>query len=237
MDEKDLKFDRTKHVCYSKQAKAAVLKYLSEHYPGEEDKLFERIQLKYVEFLLDQPYLGGKKSTHNGAGGTYDSILVFACYDVLDRKIEINDIYELCNSVFMQSFEKMGKVFNCNHPCVMRLMQKVFESVAKGDDKALAEGAETYIMKVEPYDKTQGVRYRFDRCPIADFAKKHGYLEIMPALCNGDYPAMELLHAGLIRRHTCANGDVCDYWIVGDKSELLKEHPRKTDENGYFYND
>lgn len=26
------------------------------------------------------------------------------------------------------------------------------------------------------------------------------------AICNGDYPAMELLHAGLIRKTTCANG-------------------------------
>ncbi len=29
---------------------------------------------------------------------------------------------------------------------------------------------------------------------------------------------MEYINAALIRRHTCANSDVCDYWIVGDQS-------------------
>ncbi|WP_455950663.1 hypothetical protein [Eubacterium sp.] len=58
----------------------------------------------------------------------------------------------------------------------------------------------------------------------------------MPAICNGDYPAMELLHVGLICKTTCTNGTVCDYWVVGDKSPYLTEHPRKADVRGYFYN-
>ena len=29
---------------------------------------------------------------------------------------------------------------------------------------------------------------------------------------------MEYINAALIRRHTCAHSDVCDYWIVGDQS-------------------
>ena len=66
---------------------------------------------------------------------------------------------------------------------------------------------------------------------------KYGYLDIMPAFCNSDYPAMEYINAALIRKHTCANSDICDYWIVGDKSEEAKEHPKKTDEKGYWYND
>ena len=41
----------------------------------------------------------------------------------------------------------------------------------------------------------------------------------------------------MIRKHTCANSNVCDYWIVGDKSEATKEHPKKTDEKEYWYND
>lgn len=53
------------------------------HYSEEEAKeLWERIQLKYVEFLKDLPYLGGKKWVHNGAGGTYDCIAIFAYYEV-----------------------------------------------------------------------------------------------------------------------------------------------------------
>ena len=51
------------------------------------------------------------------------------------------------------------------------------------------------------------------------------------------YPAMEMIHGHLIRRYTCANADLCDYWIVGDESEAAKEHPKKMDDKGYWYND
>lgn len=41
--------------------------------------------------------------------------------------------------------------------------------------------------------------YEFTTCPTAEFAKKHDLLEVMPALCNPDFTAMELLHARLVR--------------------------------------
>jgi hypothetical protein len=91
-------------------------------------------------------------------------------------------------------------------------------------------------MEVEPFDKEKGSHYQFHRCPIVEFAKKHGYLSVMPAFCNDDYPGMELLHASLIRKNTCSNGKVCDYWIVGDRSKYSKQYSKKKDENGYWYN-
>lgn len=139
--------------------------------------------------------------------------------------------------LFIGNFEKIGKIINANRPLCMRILQFSFQSAAKKDQAHETERPDNYIMRVEPFDKRLGVRYRFEKCPIADFAKKHGYLHLMPALCNGDYPLFEAMHSGLIRRHTCANGDVCDYWIVGSESEFLKEHPRKTDKDGYWYNE
>lgn len=49
----------------------------------------------------------------------------------------------------------------------------------------------------------------------------------MPAICNADYPIFEAMHSGLIRKHTCANSDICDYWIVGSESEYLKSIQEK----------
>ena len=46
----------------------------------------------------------------------------------------------------------------------------------------------------------------------------------MPALCNVDFAAMELLHARLVRTTTCANGCKCDYTICGDQDPYLKKH-------------
>lgn len=238
MDEKSLNYDRKKHVCYSKKVKEVIQEHLHMHYSAEEAMEFwEKIQLQYVEFLKDLPYLGGKRCTHNGVGGTYDCIAIFAYYEVQDQKPSVEELYEMNNQTFLPSFEFLGKIVNANKPFLLRLMNVAFVSTAKKDSKNLEKDPNGYIMKVEPYDKEKGIHYRFDRCPIAEFAKAHNYLDLMPAFCNGDYPAMNLMHAGLIRKHTCANSNTCDYWIVGDQSPYLKEHPRKKDEDGYWYND
>lgn len=238
MDEKNLDFDRKKHVCYSQKVKEVIQEHLRMRYPSEEaDRLWEKIQLQYAAFLKDLPYLGGKKCTHNGTGGTYDCIAIFAFYEVQEKKPSLEELYEMNNQTFLPAFEALGKLVNANNGFLLRLMHAAFVSVAKRDNERINEIPNGYIMRVEPYDKEEGIHYRFDRCPLAEFAKAHGYLELMPAFCNGDYLAMELMHAGLIRRYTCANSDVCDYWIVGDKSPHLKEHPKKTDEKGYWYNE
>ena len=53
-----------------------------------------------MAFLKDIPYLGGKKNTHNGVGGTYDCIMLFAYYEVLAPKPSINELYEMNVAVF-----------------------------------------------------------------------------------------------------------------------------------------
>lgn len=237
MKESELKIDWKKHVCYSKQAKKVIRKRLAEQFDAAEtEKRWEDIQLKYVEYLETLPYLGGKKNGHNGAGGTYDCIAILAYYEVMDRKPDIEEIYELNNAVFLPSFRALGKLFNINHPWQMKLLNRIFEMTAKKDAAEELRCPAGYRMYAEPFDPDTGIHYRFEQCPIAEFAKAHDLLEIMPAMCNGDYPAMELLHAGLIRKTTCANADVCDYWIVGDQSPYLREYPKQTDARGYIYN-
>lgn len=63
-----------------------------------------------------------------------------------------------------------------------------------------------YKMNIAAFDAQEPMYYEFTACPAAEFAKKHGLLEIMPALCNPDFEAMELIHAKLVRKTTCANG-------------------------------
>lgn len=132
MKESELKIDWKKHVCYSKQAKKVIRKRLAEQFDaGETEKRWEDVQLKYVEYLETLPYLGGKKNGHNGAGGTYDCITVLAYYEVMDRKPDIEEIYELNNAVFLPSFRALGKLFNINHPWQMKLLNRIFEMTAK----------------------------------------------------------------------------------------------------------
>ena len=188
----------------------------------EAERYWKKVLTQYEAFLKDLPDFGGKKSRHNGPGGTYDCISLFAYYEALNHEPDMDELYEMNCEVFLSEFKKMAGIVNANKPLLRRILHLAFKMTAKTDEGR--EGG--YIMKVETYRK-DGVRYRFDRCPIAKFSKTHGYLDIMPAFCNSDYPAMECINAALIRKHTCANSNVCDYWIVGDKSEAAKLDRRR----------
>lgn len=102
--------------------------------------------------------------------------------------------------------------------------------------KSVTSLEEIEEMNVAPYQKDKPIYYEFTKCPIAEFAQKHDLLEVMPALCNPDYTAMELIHARLIRHTTCSNGCKCDYTICGDRDIYCTEHPEYKDEQGYRRN-
>ncbi len=225
-----MEVDLKKHLLYSKQIEEIVGEFIRKKL-GEEavESTLDDVREQYAIFLKDLPYLGGKKCTHNGVGGTYDCIYVFALYEVLEDKPTIEELYEMNNAVLLPSFQNMPRFVNANKPWVLRLINFVFKVTAKGDKKLREKSSGGYIMEVEPYDPKVGAKYHFDYCPLAEFARKNGYLEIMPAFCNSDYPAMEVIHAALIRKNTCANSTHCDYWIVGDQSKYTKQYPRKTD--------
>lgn len=78
-----------------------------------------------------------------------------------------------------------------------------FQVTRKKTKKHTDEWIGNYHLNVSTYDKEKGIRYEFTTCPIADFAKQHGYTHLMPAMCNPDYPMFEAMHGGLIRKSTC----------------------------------
>ena len=189
---KELGIDLSKHVMYSEIIEKVVKTYLKEKVgPEKVEDTLKSIEEQYAQYLKELPYIGGKKSIHNGEGGTYDCIFLFALYEALNHKPTMQDIYDLNCSVFLPSFEKLKKwkFIDANHALILRIIHFVFRVAAwmGRKDRKTETG---FIMCVEPFVKTEGIHYRFDRCPIAEFAKAHHLLHLMPALCNGDYPAM-----------------------------------------------
>lgn len=229
MKDKGLRFDRTCHVLYTKSCKKEIQKKIALHYPPDErENVWEKVQKQYVCFLSDwRTDLGGKKNFHNGRGGNYDCIALMAYYAVCKNVTGIAEIEEMEGNLFLGTFRKM-KFVDCNKPFFKKLMYMAFLNAKKQCDKW-----RDFKMNVAPYKKGKPIYYEFTECPAAEFAKKHGLSEVMPALCNPDFEAMECIHARLVRKTTCANGEKCDYTICGDRDEYLKRHPEYRDENGY----
>ena len=232
MHDDEVIFDRRYHVIYSQECKKEILKKIKLHYAEEKiNEVFEAVQKQYSEYLKNyRTDLGGKANFHNGVAGTYDCIALFSYYTVCRDKTSFEEIEEMNNNLFLPAFKKLSFV-DCNKGLYKRLIYLSFKIAEKKCGKW-----NDYAMKVSPYHKNEPIRYEFTSCPIAEFAKEHGLLEILPALCNGDYAAMELLHAKLVRRTTCGNGNVCDYAIYGNKDERLLEHTEYVNTEGYRTN-
>lgn len=220
-------------MLYSKACKKQIRAKIALHYPEEKrEAVWGRVQRQYVDFLADwRTDLGGKRNFHNGAGGTYDCIALMAYYTVCKAVTSISEIEKMESALFLPAFRILSMFVDCNKPIFKRLMYKSFLNAQKQCDKW-----RDYDMHVAPFDKNKPIYYEFTACPVAEFARRHDLLEVMPALCNPDYTAMELIHARLIRKTTCANGSRCDYTICGDKDTYLNEHPEYQDEAGYRRN-
>ena len=76
----------------------------------------------------------------------------------------------------------------------------------------------TWDFNLDERKHRDGVYYYFTRCPLNNYARKFGYLEILPVCCELDYLLTEANHAVLHREQTLASGgSICDYWVVPDK--------------------
>lgn len=232
MNDSSLQFDRTCHVLYSRACKKQIKSKIALHYlPEQREAVWTQVQLKYVGFISGwRTDLGGKSNFHNGPGGNYDCVALMAYYTVCKEVTGLAEIEEMESELFLPAFRRLSFV-DCNKPFFKRLLHKAFMNAKKRCDKW-----GDFKMNVAPFDKDKPIYYEFTECPVAEFAKEHGLLEIMPALCNPDFKGMELIHARLVRKTTCANGCRCDYTICGDRDQYLKDHPEYTDEDGYRRN-
>ena len=178
MNDKDLQFDRSCHVLYSKACKKEIKRKIASHYPeSERDEVWTKVQLKYAEYLKGwRTDLGGKKNFHNGKGGTYDCIALMIYYAVCKDVTSFCEIEEMEGNLVLPAFRKL-KFVDCNKPFWKKLMYKAFCSAKSKCDKW-----RDYEMNVAPYEKDKPIYYEFTACPAAEFAKKFDLTEIMPAL-------------------------------------------------------
>ena len=232
MREKDLPFDRTKHMVYTNNAKKCVQKLLHRYYDEQTAaRLWEKVQLKYCEYLKDEPALAGLKITTS----IYDPILIFAWYAVVPDRPALEEVQQDIYRSFFGSFGVMGKVFNLNRKPDNRLAASIFQKANDIRVEEIKKFPESFRMGCCAYEKEDGViRYSFTQCPNAEFAKRHHMEDVLPVLCNCDHLAMQAIHASLIREGTCVTSDCCDYCIVGDRNPIATEYELKTAENGLW---
>ena len=158
------------------------------------------------------------------ASNLYEGLIFLALWDASDRKISVEELRTISEE--MMSFpllKAMGLMINANKKSGMARIAKMMHKDAAWLEAHPQYKAYSWDFHFDETKHQDGFYYHFTQCPLNTFARKEGYLEVLPIMCDIDYKTAALMHAKLYRDHTLAgSGEVCDYWFVGDKVENPK---------------
>jgi len=211
-----------------KAIKKEFIRYTKRHYPEEAKKIIRKAEELFPVLYAKAPDIGGKE---NLMSYNLDLMILSASfYEASDHRIDGKAITEMAKSI-VGKYRFLRHIINVNRPWQMKLvrsaMYKRYVPYAKLVDEKVSQGqwGNTWRVKINPKNVDEGVAFDLIGCPLADYARENGYMNLLPYMCASDHLIPELVHAKLIRTHTCALGsEACDYWYVGDESETVKAY-------------
>ena len=191
--------------------------------------LYEREMLEYF------PYIGGDKAS--GTSNLTDGFMLVACMKVLEGYGKSLDEAAYVATLSYQRYAaKMPGI-------VKKLGCRVIKSGLMNrfmhmKDKKNAANAEAYpgSFETETQEPTSeySVIYHTKVCPLAAFAKEHGFERYQPYECNLDYAIFGELNVPLRRTHTCfQDGDYCDFCLARNGDPLPFWPPVFTQDNEF----
>lgn len=206
--------------------KKAFIRYTRAHFPGEAEAIIDRAEALFPVLYAKAPSIGGKENLM--AYNLDLMILSAAFYEASGRRIDGEAIMDMARGLFGR-YRFLRRVVNVNRPWQMRLLRRFmygrYVPYARLAEEKVASGewGNSWRVRINPRNVQEGVAFDLVGCPLADYARANGYTQLLPYMCACDHLIPPLMHAKLIRTHTCALGsDSCDYWYVGDESEAAK---------------
>lgn len=202
------------------------------------DDILPEIWHVYETDMLERfPFIGGDKvsGTKNLTGAymfaAMGEVLKNYGTDTMESGHLMVMIYER-NIMKMPAFMRkiMGRIFTDPKLLNKMFLKKDAQNAANAAENPGSFETETQIPPEEGYDFS----YHNKVCPLSDFAKKYGYEEYMPYLCNLDYVMFGILGAPLFRARTCfEDGGYCDFKLKLGVKPLEYWPPVFTQGKGY----
>jgi len=199
--------------------------YCRQHYPDKKEEIYAEAERWYKEFLKQMPDVGGKENKM--AANMNDWFTFLSFYEASGHEIDGKALLKI-KQAEADRLRFLGKIVNGNKSkWIYKVLEKIYTKYKKQLDEHRGKGewTESWDVRINPDNRTEGFCFHLVGCPIACHAKEHGYEELLPYVCRTDHMLPEVLHARLIRTRTEAlGGDCCDYWYVGDKSAALEQY-------------
>ncbi len=194
-------------------------KYMLEQYGKEVTrKAYKNAPAIYREMLDQVDDIGFDNPM---AGNIYMAFVFMAIWKAADGAIDIESYRTVVRSCLTRSFARkfIGKSDMNKPEDVLKAKQKFRRMQAWADEHPRYKD-KTWDFNFDEKRHKDGSFYYFTRCPLNDFARKYGYIEVLPVCCELDHILTEASKGRLIREYTLATGGpICDYWIVPNKLE------------------
>ena len=152
------------------------------------------------------------------ASNLYEGLLFLALWEAADGKISVDDLREITRAVMQfPAMKLVGLFVNANRSGLEKLEKRMHKNAEWLEVHPQYKGV-SWDFNFDKTKHSEGFYYHFTRCPLNDFARREGYIEVLPVMCDIDHLTARLMHFKLHREQTLAGGgSVCDYWFVGDK--------------------
>lgn len=172
----------------------------------------------YRDMLMKVEDIGSENPM---AGNIYMAFVFMAIWKAADGAIDTDSYRIVVRRFLTESFARkfIGKS-DMNKPGDVQKAKEKFRRMQVWADEHPQYKDKTWDFNFDETRHRDGSFYYFTRCPLNDFARKYGFLEVLPVCCELDHILTEASHGKLIREYTLATGGpICDYWIVPDKME------------------
>ena len=187
------------------------------HAADEIKRILTRTQGLYNAFIREAPAPGGMNVLRSSY---YGGLSVFAFYEAMDGQVE----REVLQAILWRMLLGGGDIdkrrpirIHFSGTWVQRLAYAVLRRYASFANARVDSGRwkNTWKFAVNPENRENGISMPLMHCPVAAFAKRHGYEHLMPLFCGSDFRVAERFGMRLIREHTEAEGfPDCDFWYL-----------------------
>ena len=187
------------------------------HSASEIDRILTRTQALYNAFAAEAPAPGGMDLLRPQY---YGGLSVFAFYEAMNREIEADALQEILWRMLLGGGDIHKRTpirFPFSGTWLQRLAYALLRRYAAFTNKRVDDGrwTNTWRLAVNPEGHKNGISMPLMHCPVAAFAKKHGYEHLMPLFCGSDFKVAERYGMRLVREHTEAEGfPDCDFWYL-----------------------
>ena len=192
-------------------------KYMVEQHGKKVTKeAYKKAPAIYRQMLSEVEDIGSENPM---AGNIYMAFVFMAIWKAADGAIDTESYRTVVRSTLTKSFARkfIGKSDMNKPEDVLKAKEKFHRMQAWADEHPQYKN-KTWDFNFDEARHKDGSFYYFTRCPLNDYARKYGYLEVLPVCCELDHLLTEASKGKLIREYTLATGGpICDYWIVPDK--------------------